>query len=182
MTWNIPNILTISRIFMIPFFMAAFPDHKLIAFCLFIAASLTDFVDGYIARKLQMVTNFGKYMDPLADKLLVFSAIILFVDAGQMPVWIAMIVIARELLITGLRTIAAERSIIIAAGASGKVKTAVQTCGIILLLTPIATLSLYGVTIELMINYVILLVTVWSGIDYFYQYRHIFRDDNTGKK
>ena len=181
MTWNIPNILTLSRIAIIPFFMFAYYNYPTLALVLFIVASVTDFVDGYLARKYQKITNFGKYMDPLADKLLVFSALMMFVQTGVMPTWIAMLVLARELLITGLRTLAAEQKIVMAADLSGKIKTTVQTFSIIFLMTPLAAYTVGPVSLSMAVNYLILAVTIWSGVDYFYRYRHVFSDAGNKK-
>ena len=128
---NLPNKLTIARVIMIPFFLVFlmtdfFEAARYVALAIFIIASLTDMLDGKIARKYNLVTNFGKFMDPLADKLLVCSAMIAFTGMGIMPAWIVIIIIAREFIISGFRLIAAEKNVVIAAGMSGKIKTTVQ--------------------------------------------------------
>ena len=129
---NTPNKLTIARIIMIPFFVAFLmyditgSADKWIALTLFVVASLTDLLDGYLARKYHLVTNFGKFMDPLADKLLVCSALICFTSTGQLPAWITIIIIAREFIISGFRLIAADNGIVIAASYWGKFKTVSQ--------------------------------------------------------
>lgn len=137
---NTPNKLTIARIIMIPFFVAFLMyditgnADKWIALTIFVIASLTDTLDGYLARKYHLVTNFGKFMDPLADKLLVCSALICFTATGQLAAWITIIIIAREFIISGFRLIAAENGIVIAANYWGKFKTVSQMIMIILLL------------------------------------------------
>ena len=129
---NLPNKLTILRIFMIPFFVFflltdfAGSYSDLIALLIFIIASLTDLLDGYLARKYHLVTNFGKFMDPLADKLLVCSAMICLVELGRLPAWIVVIIISREFIISGFRLVASDSGVVIAAGNLGKIKTVVQ--------------------------------------------------------
>ena len=127
---NLPNKLTILRVIMIPFFVVFmyldFAAAKWIALGIFIAAAITDTLDGQIARRCNLVTTFGKFMDPLADKLLVCSAMIALVDQGRIPAWIVIIIIAREFIISGFRLIAAEKGVVIAAGIWGKLKTVVQ--------------------------------------------------------
>lgn len=121
---NTANKLTLLRVVMIPVFMAAlyveFPFHMIVALTVFILASVTDFIDGYIARNFNQITDFGKFMDPLADKLLVTSAMLWFVEVGQMSAWVLLIVIAREFAVSGLRMVAAPKGVVIAAGWSGK--------------------------------------------------------------
>ena len=137
---NLPNKLTILRIIMIPFFVVfllcdfKIPGQNWIALTIFVVASLTDLLDGKIARKYNLVTNFGKFMDPLADKLLVCSALICFVAIDRLPVWVVLIIIWREFIISGFRLIAVDNGVVIAASMWGKVKTVVQMVMIILLL------------------------------------------------
>ena len=137
---NLPNKLTILRTLMIPVFLfflltdCAGDYSKWIAVVVFILASLTDFLDGHIARKYNLVTNFGKFMDPLVDKLLVCSAMICFIELDKLPAWIVIIIIGREFIISGFRLIAAENGIVIAANYWGKFKTVSQMIMIILLL------------------------------------------------
>jgi len=175
---NTPNMLTLVRIAMIPIFIAVFlsgcSNYEYISLALFIAASLTDVLDGYIARRDNLVTNFGKIIDPLADKLLVFSALILFVQVGRMPAWIVIILLARELAITSLRAVAASEGIALAAAKSGKLKTGVQIVGTcILLVSPVALLGYSGITIGHLANAAMLVVAVYSGIDYLYKNRKL---------
>ena len=139
---NTPNKLTIARVIMIPFFVAflmydiAGDAGKWIALVIFIAASITDTLDGYIARKYHLVTNFGKFMDPLADKLLVCSALICFTATGKLAAWITIIIIAREFIISGFRLVAADNGIVIAASYWVKFKTVSQMTMIIFMISP----------------------------------------------
>lgn len=175
---NTPNKLTIARVIMIPFFVAFLmyditgSADKWIALAIFVIASLTDTLDGYLARKHNLVTNFGKFMDPLADKLLVMSAMVWFVEVGWMPAWACFVVIARELAVTGLRLVAVEQGLVIAAGKSGKVKTAsTMVCICLLLAIPNETLRLVCVA-------VILVTTVYSGVEYFVKNRQVILNGN----
>ena len=167
---NLANKLTCFRVVLIPVFLVLlyldFPGHLIAALVVFIVASLTDTADGYIARHYDMVTDFGKFMDPLADKLLVMAAMVWFVAAGWMPAWAFFIVIARELAVTGLRLIAVEQGRVIAAGWSGKVKTAATMVCICLLL------AFPGFVLAVVCTAVILVTTVWSGV-YFVRNRDV---------
>lgn len=159
------NKLTLCRVVMIPIFLVLlyvdFTGHLWAALAVFILASVTDFIDGYVARHYHQITDVGKFMDPLADKLLVMSAMVWFVEVAWMPAWAFFVVIARELAVTGLRLVAVEQGRVIAAAKSGKVKTACTMVGIILMLIfPNATLRLVCVA-------VILVTTLYSGIEYF---------------
>lgn len=159
------NKLTLCRVVMIPIFLVLlyvdFTGHLWAALAVFILASVTDFIDGYVARHYHQITDFGKFMDPLADKLLVMSAMAWFVEVAWMPAWAFFVVIAREMAVTGLRLVAVEQGRVIAAAKSGKVKTACTMVGIILMLIfPNATLRLVCVA-------VILVTTIYSGIEYF---------------
>lgn len=167
---NLPNKLTLLRVFLIPFFVLfllapiAGGASKWIALAIFCIASLTDMLDGKIARKYNLVTNFGKFMDPLADKLLVCSALICFVDLKLIPTWIVLIIIAREFIISGFRLVASDNGVVIAASYWGKFKTVSQMIMIILLIarfpgTPFRVL-------EQIFIYVALALTVISLIDY----------------
>ena len=157
---------------MIPFFMAAalmsFKGHEYVALGIFIVASITDSLDGYVARHYNQVSTFGKFIDPLADKLLVFAALLIFVERGQMASWACMIVIAREFAVTGLRLVAMEDGVVIAAGTSGKVKTALSiVCSCIMLLPHDFAAHPWWTTVDLINVLIIVLVTVYSGVDYF---------------
>lgn len=168
---NAANKLTMLRVAAIPVFIVLlyqdFSHHLWAALAVFVLASITDFIDGYVARHYHLVTDFGKFMDPLADKLLVMSAMAWFVEAGWMPAWAFFIVIARELAVTGLRLIAVEQGRVIAAGWSGKVKTASTMIGICLVLAFPAE-PLISICVV-----VILVTTVYSGVEYFCKNRDV---------
>ena len=166
---NLPNKLTVLRVIMIPFFVAALlydgganQNMRYVAAALFIIASLTDMLDGKIARKYNLVTNFGKFMDPLADKLLVCSALICMIELRELPAWMVIIIISREFIISGFRLIAAEQGIVIAASYWGKFKTTFQMIGVALLIFNIPALS----TLTTMIVWIALALTVISLVDY----------------
>lgn len=168
---NTANKLTLARIVMIPAFLIVlywgFPYSQYVALGVFILASLTDLLDGYIARHYNQVTDFGKFMDPLADKVLVMAAMLWFVESGRFPAWALLIIIVREFAVTALRLVAVEGNRVIAAGKSGKVKTASTMVGIcVMFLFPIATLDWVVVA-------VIVLTTVYSGAEYFFQNRDV---------
>lgn len=169
---NTANKLTLLRVIMIPVFMVAlyldFQFNNIVALVIFILASITDFIDGYIARHFDQVTDFGKFMDPLADKLLVTAAMLWFVEVGQMPAWALLVVIAREFAVSGLRMVAAPKGIVIAAAWSGKIKTASTMVCICVMLLPIpAILNMICVA-------VILITTIWSGVEYFIKNKSAF--------
>lgn len=150
---------------MIPVFLVIlymdFPYHQYVALVVFILASATDFVDGYLARRDHMVTDFGKFMDPLADKMLVMSAMLWFVEVGRMPAWALLIVVVREFAVSGLRLIAVDNGRVIAAAWSGKVKTFSTMVGICLMLLPVPPV------VDLIVVAVIVITTVYSGVEYF---------------
>lgn len=161
---NIANQLTTLRVILIPVFIFIFTSESIffsnyLAALVFIIASLTDFLDGYLARKLNLVSNFGKIMDPLADKLLVLTALIYLAIQNIIPGWIVIIIIARELLITSLRALVADKGTILAASKLGKYKTATQMLSIVLLIIDIYKLG----TILL---YIAVILTIWSLFDY----------------
>lgn len=172
--------ITMIRIAMIPLFFVAmlveFPYHDIASLVIFAAASVTDGIDGYIARKYNQVSDFGKFIDPLADKLLVMAALVIFVQWGQMAAWAAMIIITREFAVTGLRLIAVEGGVVIAAGMSGKIKTATSILAICLMLTPWHDMILVaGVSVDTVCVLLMLLTTVWSGVEYFYKNRALMK-------
>ena len=145
---NLPNKLTILRVIMIPFFVAALlydgganQNMRYVAAALFIIASLTDMLDGKIARKYNLVTNFGKFMDPLADKLLVCSALICMIELRELPAWMVIIIISREFIISGFRLVASDNGVVIAASYWGKFKTTFQMIGVVLLIFNIPAVS-----------------------------------------
>ncbi len=165
---NLPNKLTILRVILIPFFVffliSPFFDGygNYIALAIFIIASLTDMADGKIARKYNLVTNFGKFMDPLADKLLVCSAMICLVDLKLIPVWVVLIIIAREFIISGFRLVASDNGIVIAASYWGKFKTTFQMIAVVLLIVGIPALSMVTTAVV----WIALVLTVISLVDY----------------
>ena len=179
---NTPNKLTILRMVMVPVFvllmMFPFPGSNWVALVIFVAASVTDFIDGYLARKYNQVTNFGKFMDPLADKLLVTAAILLFVEFGQCPAWCALIIIAREFAVTALRLIAVNNGIVIAAAWSGKIKTASSIVCICLMLSPWHDFTLAGsFDLDALCVVVMTVLTVWSVAGHFIKNKVLFSAD-----
>ena len=167
---NLPNKLTIARMCMVPLFMIALMMNtdasRIVATVIFALASLTDMLDGQIARKYNMITNFGKLMDPLADKVLTAAAMICLVELGDLAAWIAVLIIFREYLITGLRSVAASENIVVAANIWGKVKTVCQMFALMLLMLKPQIMALCGVNIGLWLMYVAVILTVYSGLDY----------------
>lgn len=181
MPMNLPNKLTIVRIIMIPFFVFFLltdfvAGSKWIATVLFCAASITDFLDGHIARKYNLVTNFGKFMDPLADKLLVCSALICLIALDRIPAWIVTVIISREFIISGFRLIAADNGVVIAASYWGKFKTASQMVTVILLVLNIQN-TVFTVLGTVFI-YISLVLTVVSLIDYIAKNKEVLKDQN----
>ena len=176
---NLPNKLTMLRVILIPFFVVFMlgsllgDADKWLALGIFIAASLTDLLDGKIARKYNLVTNFGKLMDPLADKLLVSAALICLCEMGRLAAWIVIIIISREFIISGLRQIAADNGIVIAASYWGKYKTTFQMIMICLLIVNIDVLSL----ISAIVTWIAVILTIVSLIDYMVKNRQVFMED-----
>ena len=162
---NTPNKLTMIRMALIPVFLIilyiGFEYSNLAAMAVFIIASLTDIADGYIARKNSQVTDFGKFMDPIADKILVVAALLWFVDQNTIPAWVVLIVIIREFMVTALRLVAVENRRVIAAGLSGKIKTAVTMFSIIVMFLPLRQWMIYICIIAITVT------TVISGVEYF---------------
>ena len=162
--------ITLVRVFLIPVFMVCLllaiangsVALRYIALAVFVVASLSDFLDGYIARHYNQVTDFGKFLDPLADKLLVTSALIIFVQWGRMPAWAVVVVIAREFAVTGLRLVAVQGGRVIAAGWSGKIKTSSTLVGLIAMM-----LFTGSAVLDWVVTIVIVLTTVYSGVEYF---------------
>ena len=147
----------------------------LIAMIVFALASITDWLDGKIARERNIVSNFGKFADPLADKMLVMTALILLVDINLAPGWVVSIIVSRELAVTGLRLLLVEQGgTVLAAALPGKIKTVTQMLAIILLLIGNFPFAMTGIRVDLIVLYVSLFFTVYSGIDYFYNARYIF--------
>lgn len=176
---NLPNKLTLFRVFLIPFFVVFMllditgEYDKYIAVSIFIIASLTDLLDGKIARKYNLVTNFGKFMDPLADKLLVCSALICLIG-DKLQAWIVIVIISREFIVSGLRTVASDNGIVIAASWWGKVKTTLQMLMIILLIVNL-DYKWYSV-VEYIFVYAALALTIISLIDYLVKNKKVLSD------
>lgn len=177
---NLPNKLTILRTIMIPVFLIFLyipglgMTGDVLAAVIFVLASVTDFLDGKIARKYNLVTNFGKFMDPLADKLLVCSALIALVDLNRIPAWVVIIIIAREFIISGFRLIASDNGVVIAASYWGKFKTTFQMIMIILLILNID--YPYSNIINMVIMYIALALTIISLLDYIIKNYKVFID------
>jgi CDP-diacylglycerol---glycerol-3-phosphate 3-phosphatidyltransferase len=171
---NLPNALTVLRILLVPVVVVALldetPNGDAIAAGVFALAAVTDTLDGYIARQRDAVTTFGKLMDPIADKLLVAAALIALVSLNRLAAWIAMVIIAREFAVTGLRLVAAEQGVVIQASWLGKLKTVLQVAAIICLIA----FDPAPLSIDLLV-YAAVAVTVISGVDYFFGFRRLHR-------
>lgn len=186
---NLPNKITLSRVLMIPFFIlfmavdfgwgiiqfggVEMPVEHLVGAIIFIIASTTDWLDGYLARKNNLVTNMGKFLDPLADKLLVSAAFILLVEMGFAPAWIVIVIISREFAVTGLRLILAGGGEVVAANQLGKIKTVTQLLAISFLLLHNVFFEPLGIPFGTIMLYIALFFTVWSGVDYFIKNRKV---------
>ena len=189
---NIANKLTLLRMLMIPVFIflllnysadqvvwlgTAIPVNQVWAAVVFALASFTDFLDGYLARKYQLVTSFGAFFDPMADKLLVMAALILLVQLGSVPGWVVFIILARELMVTGLRVLIAQSNgKVMAAAMPGKIKTTTQMLAILCFLLQDLGRSVWGFSLANLLLYVCLFFTIYSGLEYFYHARHVFSD------
>ena len=175
---NLPNKLTIFRVILIiPFVIIMLSDFlgdasKWVALAIFIIASLTDLLDGKIARKYNLITNFGKFMDPLADKLLVSAAMICLVEMGKIPSWIVIVIISREFIISGFRLIASDNGVVIAASYWGKFKTVFQMVMVILMIADISQIQI----LTTVIMWVALVLTVISLIDYLIKNKDVMKD------
>ena len=176
---NLPNKLTTLRVIMIPFFVFFLlwqngENHtfRMIALALFIIASLTDLLDGKIARKYNLVTNFGKFMDPLADKLLVGSELICLIELNALPAWMVIIIISREFIISGFRLIASDNGVVIAASYWGKFKTTFQMVSVVLLILDIPALAF----VTTICVWIALLLTIVSLVDYIYKNHKILTE------
>ena len=177
---NLPNKLTIMRVILIPFFVffllsPYFPAYgNYIAVAIFMVASLTDMLDGKIARKYNLVTNFGKFMDPLADKLLVCSAMICLIELDRLAAWIVIVIIAREFIISGFRLVASDNGVVIAASYWGKFKTTFQMLMVIVLILDIQ-MPFFQI-LGTVLTYVALILTVVSLIDYIVKNKDVLKD------
>ncbi|MGI6782653.1 MAG: CDP-diacylglycerol--glycerol-3-phosphate 3-phosphatidyltransferase [Aminivibrio sp.] len=185
-TWNIPNILSLLRVFLAPLvlifltFKFTYPVYKveeldlrvtfgdLLAGTVFILAALTDTADGYIARKKGMVTNLGKFIDPVADKVLVMAALISLVELHRIPAWIVVVILSRDLIVTGVRMVAAAEGVVIPASRGGKVKTVFQIVAISMLI--------FNLPFGIQVMWAAMILTVWSGMDYLLKGKKLFTD------
>lgn len=174
---NLPNKLTMGRIFAIPVFIVVFlMDYRIAAAVIFVLAALTDMLDGHIARKHNLVTNFGKLMDPLADKLLVMSALICMVEMGDVAGWMVVVILGREFIITGMRQVAAAQGIVIAAGTTGKIKTITQMIAIPLLILENWPFTALGIPVpfDQIFLWIALVMTIVSGTEYIMKNKQLF--------
>lgn len=184
MDWNkiaqhpaMPNIITMTRLLAVPVIIILFslysrggPWVSGVCAVVYLIAAVTDLLDGHLARKYNLVSTLGKFLDPLADKLLVASALIMLIPLGRVPAWVVFLILAREMAVTGLRAIAAERGLVIAASAGGKRKTLAQNIAIFCLLWHFPLLWADLAAVGTVILYVALVVTYWSGIEYFWDF------------
>ncbi len=186
---NLANKITISRIFLVPiimffllvkinfgtiiFFDLTIKYSEIIAAVIFIIAAITDGLDGYIARKKKLVTNLGKFLDPLADKLLVLAALISLVELGRLDAWIAIVILSREFAVTGLRLIAVADGVIISANFLGKLKTVTQIIAIVLLILNNVPFSYISIPMDTIMIWIAVIITILSGVDYFYKNRKL---------
>lgn len=179
---NLANKITFTRIFIIPFFILCllgnFSFSQYIAAFIFLLAASTDSMDGYVARKRNEITNLGKFLDPLADKLLTTSALVALVEMGRVPSVIAIIIISREFIVTGFRVIAASEGVVIAASQLGKVKTITQIVSIVAILLDNFPFKYMGFPFDILALYVATIITIWSGVDYIYKNRHLLKEDS----
>lgn len=189
---NVPNQITLSRIFLIPIFLiillfpfqwgemtllgATLPIQHFVAAIIFIVASSTDWLDGYYARKYNLVTNMGKFLDPLADKLLITAAFVSLVELNMFPAWAAIVILTREFAVTGLRLVAAGDGIVIAASKWGKWKTVSQLISASALLLHNMIFELFSIPFSTMMIYVAVILTVLSGVDYFVKNWHVLKN------
>lgn len=174
---NIANKVTVLRLLLIPIFLVLYYIYGTaynIAAIVFVIASLTDALDGHLARSRNLVTTFGKFVDPLVDKLLTMAAFVVLVEASIIPAWAVIIIIARELIITGFRTLAADKGITIASSKWGKLKTTSQMIALVLLLLNNSTLNIAGVYVF----YIAVILTIISGLDYIIKNKEVLDLEN----
>ena len=175
---NLPNKLTMFRVILIPFFIVFLlipitPYDKWIALAIFVIASLTDLLDGKIARKYNLVTNFGKFMDPLADKLLVCSALICLIELDKIPSWMVIMIIAREFIISGFRLVASDNGVVIAASYFGKFKTTFQMLAVCLMIADLPALHV----VTQVVLWIAVILTVVSLIDYLVKNKSVMKEN-----
>lgn len=194
MRLNLANRITMARIFLVPVVSLVLLIHynfwsitinhqtttgsEIIAALIFILAASTDGLDGYIARKRQIITNFGKFLDPLADKLLISAVLISLVQMQRLPAWIAIVIISREFAVTGLRLVAAAEGTVIAASRLAKWKTVTQIIAMVALIVNNFPFSMVGFPFANAIMYIMVVMTIWSGLDYFIKNKNVIRVTN----
>lgn len=171
---NLPNTITLARISVVPFLffllMSPGPFWSLVLAALFVLASITDFLDGFIARKYNLITTMGKFLDPLADKLIVNTAMILMIPIGRIDAWIVVMIIMRDLIVDGIRSIASSEGIYIQASVLGKQKTLAQIIAVTALMIHYPFFGLDAHFVGTVVLYVALLLTIYSGLDYFVKF------------
>jgi len=181
---NLPNKLTLLRVFLIPvfvlFYVFQIPDWSFWVAIVFIVASITDFLDGYLARKMNLVTTFGKFVDPIADKILVLAALLILQDAYEIPFWVVLVLLAREFIISGFRLVASSKGVVIAADKSGKLKTFAQMLAIAMILffgafDCVACYVFFIIGVVLL--YVSMVLSVVSCIEYLVKNKKVFKDE-----
>jgi CDP-diacylglycerol--glycerol-3-phosphate 3-phosphatidyltransferase len=172
--WNLPNILSITRIGTAPLLVLILisPGRalSLLAAILFLLVCLTDWLDGYLARRMGVVTSLGKFLDPLADKLLIMTAFIMLIPLGRVPAWMVALIVSREIAVTGLRTVAADRGVVIPASWEGKTKTIAQVCAVVPLLLHYPFFGVDFQKVGTVILWLAFVLTIWSGVDYFIKF------------
>ncbi|MBI4710253.1 MAG: CDP-diacylglycerol--glycerol-3-phosphate 3-phosphatidyltransferase [Nitrospirae bacterium] len=169
--FNVPTIITFSRILLIPFFVFVITTRPFLGTVIFAIACITDAVDGYIARKSKQVTKLGVILDPIADKLLIISALIMLVDMELIPAWIAIVIIVREFLVTGLRIVALSKDIVIPAETGGKIKTAMQIASILMLLLSRSYFDIDMYSPGVFLLWTAMAIGIVSGVRYFIQFK-----------
>ena len=182
---TLPNILTCVRVLLIPVFMVlAYQNNMpcdIAALIVYVVACLTDYVDGYLARKNNQVTNFGKFMDPVADKLLVMAALLIFIEDGTIPAWAVAIILGREFIVSALRMVAASEGLVIAANMWGKAKTMITMITLIFLLCPIGPIMLGPVSLQDVMIWITVIITTISGVTYIIDNFSVIKDGFTQK-
>ena len=182
---TLPNILTCVRVLLIPVFMVLAYQNNLpcdiAALIVYVVACLTDYVDGYLARKNNQVTNFGKFMDPVADKLLVMAALLIFIEDGTIPAWMVAIILGREFIVSALRMVAASEGLVIAANMWGKAKTMVTMITLIFLLCPIGPVMLGPISLQDLMVWITVVITAISGTTYITDNFAVIKDGFTQK-
>lgn len=172
--WNLPNILSITRIGTAPLLVVILLSPgkvlSLVAAIVFLVVCLTDWLDGFLARRMGVITSLGKFLDPLADKLLIMTAFIMLIPLERVPAWMVALIVSREIAVTGLRTVLAERGVVISASWAGKTKTVAQICAIVPLLLHYHFLGVDFQAVGTVLVWLAFALTIWSGVDYFIKF------------